>query len=577
MPTEVADKVMTMLQAWETNNHIEGAVEQFVVLPKLADKEARRAVHQWIKSDLADLALADTHDGQIRIWHKRFEKEMPNFGKFDRGSNGKPDTRPHKKEWPAGRPDFLQFVMYKENIDTGTAAKDIIQRLNGKQVRIGYAGMKDKRGVTTQFCTLFKRHAEEIVSFNKQKHRGGGGNSNHGNVSVIRVGNFQYVNKELRLGSLTGNRFDIVLRNVCVDAGNTKETLEEAASALKKNGFINYFGMQRFGRDQDTHKTGIQVLTGNFEEACRIIMQTKPGENQQVEMARTKWARRFESIQDAKEKADLEKACAHAVVREMGRFMTCEVAILNSLKHRPLDYKRAFGTIPKHARSMFLHAIQSLVFNLVASHRITQLGTEVLVGDLVLVEDRDEKDGGSGTSGRQGKVVQVVTEKDKDKYSLTDVVLPLVGSKIRYPENETGQLFITVLAEIGLKKEHFANIQDREISLGGDYRKIICKPTDVDFKVVEYTDPRQPLLQTDLMKLEGAEIKLKEDDKADAKTLFGMVVGFTLPPSSYATVCLRELMKRPTSVDYQRALQLEGPCEAKLVDLASMKKSHEDI
>mmetsp|Transcript_32606 Transcript_32606/g.74999 ORF Transcript_32606/g.74999 Transcript_32606/m.74999 type:complete len:97 (+) Transcript_32606:441-731(+) len=45
------------------------------------------------------------------------------------------------------------------------------------------------------------------------------------------------------------------------------------------------------------------------------------------------------------------------------------------------------------------------------------------------------------------------------------------------------------------------------------------------------------------------------------KRLLGMVVGFTLSSSSYATIALRELTKRPTSSEYQRGLRLEGRCE----------------
>ena len=58
-----------------------------------------------------------------------------------------------------------------------------------------------------------------------------------------KVGNFQYVQHPLHLGSLSGNLFDLILRNVkgsCAD-------VERAASALQKSGFINYFGLQRLG------------------------------------------------------------------------------------------------------------------------------------------------------------------------------------------------------------------------------------------------------------------------------------------------------------------------------------------
>jgi tRNA(Glu) U13 pseudouridine synthase TruD len=45
----------------------------------------------------------------------------------------------------------------------------------------------------------------------------------------------------------------------------------------------------------------------------------------------------------------------------------------------------------------------------------------------------------------------------------------------------------------------------------------------------------------------------KEDEP-----LLAMVVGFTLPSSSHATIARRELMKRPTSSEYQRELKLGG-------------------
>jgi tRNA pseudouridine13 synthase len=237
---------------------------------------------------------------------------------------------------------------------------------------------------------------------------------------------------------------------------------------------------------------------------------------------------------------------------------------LNCLKRDPLNYRKAFSQISKHMRLMFLHAVQSVIWNQVASARIETLGKEACVGDLVQTEDAGEAAGGSGTSGRRGKVVKVVTQEDVDAgtFNLTDVVLPLVGSKIEYPQNETGKLFETLLTEWGIEKKSFSSFKDRELSLGGDYRKIICKPSDVDFTISEYADPLEPLVQTDLMKVNKQELPKTADGE---KKMLGIVVGFTLPPSSYATIALRELTKRPTSSDYQRLLQLEGPCEGKLV------------
>eukprot|EP00553_Chaetoceros_curvisetus_P013941 CAMPEP_0204636794 /NCGR_PEP_ID=MMETSP0717-20131115/34919_1 /ASSEMBLY_ACC=CAM_ASM_000666 /TAXON_ID=230516 /ORGANISM="Chaetoceros curvisetus" /LENGTH=427 /DNA_ID=CAMNT_0051655957 /DNA_START=17 /DNA_END=1300 /DNA_ORIENTATION=+ len=412
----------------------------------------------------------------------------------------------------------------------------------------------------------------------------------------MRVGHFKYVNQDLRLGLLKGNRFDIVLRNVCVgDKFASKEerfsrvtaVLREAAESLKENGFINYFGMQRFGKFKDTHLVGIEILKGNFERACEIIMRVKEeGENERTVATRQKWASRFTGVnlEDDRSAKDAEMKCAQTVVRELGRFMNCETSIVSSLSRRPRDYKKAFGSIAKHMRSMFLHAYQSYVWNKAASHRISE-GTSVRLGDLVLVEDKGVKEGGSGTSGLKGKDVREVTQDDLEtcKYNITDVVLPLVGSRITFPTDSTGDYIDSLLEEDGLSRESFERIDDRELAVGGDYRKVLCKPSDVEYQIKFYKDPVQPLVQTDLMAVQNMALDcvdvsdntISDDIKNEENTIVGMVIGFTLPPSAYATITLRELMKRPTSSNYQAELSLEGDCEAKVKE--GKKKTSKSI
>jgi tRNA pseudouridine13 synthase len=566
---EASSDAIALLQYWEGNPEDE-THDKFVTMPIVADKEARRALHELIRLQLAFCARADTLDGRVRIWHKQFEKNMPNYGKFDGPGCKK------KAKWPSDRPDFLQFAMYKENMDTAFACKELIRRSSQRgKVRIGYAGMKDKRGVTTQFCTMYRQEPQALLGINKGGR--GGGNTTNGGVGIIRVGNCSYVQNELQLGMLRGNRFDVVLRNVDVADQNseripeTKKCLEAAALALREHGFINYFGMQRFGKYHDTHKVGICIMKGDFWGAVDIIMEPKSDEQPRTENARENWARRFEKLDDTADAAAKEKAesdSARDVLRDMGRYMACEVAILNSLIRKPLDYRRAFSCIAKNMRSMFLHALQSYVWNQVASFRIDKLGREILPGDLVLINDKSEAEGGSGTSGLEGKSVKIVDEADvaSKKYDITDVVLPLAGTKVQYPTNESGALFDSLLADHGITKQHFAKVQDRDLALGGDYRKLVCKPMDVDFEIIEYCDPLQPLIKTDLMKLDETQFdECKSEGEGEKKdVLLGMVVGFTLPPSSYATITLRELMKRPTSSDYQRLLKLEGRCEGEL-------------
>ena len=579
-------------------------VVKFYILPEISDKEVRRSIHLFIKSPVfSSMARADNADGRIRVWRKRFESDMP----ADTHSGGKGGGRnknnsAKRAPWPKDRPNFLRFVLYKENVDTTTAAKDVVRMAHlPPKSGINYAGMKDKRGITTQFCSVYRVEKEQLLAVNKEiANSSGGGNTTLNGSNIIRLGNFQYVAEEVRLGTLAGNRFDVVLRNIdigedsadsnCSRKQQVQQKLEAAGMALKSHGFINYFGMQRFGKYYDTHLVGIAIMKGDFEGAIDIIMREKPGEYPRIAEARRRWSMRFESIdvsKDEKSAREAEMKCARDIQNSLGRFMNCENSIVSSLSRNPRDYKRAFGSIAKNMRSMFLHSYQSYLWNMVASHRIESGGsTKILVGDLVLIEDNPSHKGGGGTSGLKGKAVKVIKEEDvKDsRYIITDVVLPLAGSKIVYPGGSSGDFFDELLKKDGIRKSDFARIGaiDKEIALGGDYRKMICKPEDVSFEIKVYTDPLQPLLQTDLMKVNNIDVAaitlcsseeqgrqnhiIQEVNQEDInEMIFGMSIGLILPPSSYATIALRELTKRSTSSEYQSKLELSGKCERNLI------------
>lgn len=530
--------------------------QQFVKLPPVKEKDKRRDLHQWIRANLESCGRADTIDENgdkvIRIWHVSFEKNMPNYQKFGQSRNRQRQLAPSGK-------NYLQFVLYKENMDTGAAIHQIQRRLSGKhnkKLRIGYAGNKDKRGITCQFVTVpATTSISTLCSWNNHSGQGGGHTKNAG-ASVIRLGNFEYATEELRLGRLQGNRFDVVLRNIQINEGTdhdaTKAHLERAANAIREHGFINYFGVQRFGKYHDSHLTGVAVLNGDFEKAISIIMGIKEDERENVMKARKLWEERFSSC--CKERSKAEKECASKLSREFHRSMTAEVAILQCLSRFPLDYKRAFSCIPKTLRMMFIHAVQSYVWNSAASHRVQIGDGKVLVGDLIVL-DKTVQVGSKSLSP-----VKALTEEDvaSGKYSLEDIVLPLIGTKTQSPENECGKLMNSLLNKLGVTVEMMRKVEDRDMLCVGDYRNIICHPKDVDFSIVEYADPFQPLLQTDLMKLNNIPVETAhQEDKTDKDSLLlGMVVGFSLPSSSYATIFMRELMKRPTSSEFQRDLKL---------------------
>lgn len=121
----------------------------------------------------------------------------------------------------------------------------------------GIAGSKDKRGATVQNVTLFKvpgtgppapgggrwlgRHTG-YTALQVHPRRLAGLNAR---LRGLQTGNYSFVKEGLHLGGLSGNLFDIILREV----DGRPADIAAAAAALKESGFINYFGLQRFGNE----------------------------------------------------------------------------------------------------------------------------------------------------------------------------------------------------------------------------------------------------------------------------------------------------------------------------------------
>ena len=64
-----------------------------------------------------------------------------------------------------------------------------------------------------------------------------------------------------------------MLRNV---EAQSDQVIHQSMQSFKQNGFINYYGMQRFGtRSVSTHSVGIALLAEKWEQAIDLIMCPK--------------------------------------------------------------------------------------------------------------------------------------------------------------------------------------------------------------------------------------------------------------------------------------------------------------
>lgn len=60
--------------------------------------------------------------------------------------------------------------------------------------------------------------------------------------------------------------------------GINEEDIQTSLESLRDNGFLNYFGMQRFGTSTVlTHTIGCAIMKREYEEASNLILYPREG------------------------------------------------------------------------------------------------------------------------------------------------------------------------------------------------------------------------------------------------------------------------------------------------------------
>jgi tRNA pseudouridine13 synthase len=133
---------------------------------------------------------------------------------------------------PDGAGEHLLLHIRKRDTNTNWLAGQLARYAGIPSRDVSYAGLKDRHAVTTQWFSLCLAGKPEPdwSGFNDEL------------IEVLAVERHQ---RKLRRGSLQGNRFNILLRDLEAD----RELLQERLQRLRQEGMPNYFGEQRFGRD----------------------------------------------------------------------------------------------------------------------------------------------------------------------------------------------------------------------------------------------------------------------------------------------------------------------------------------
>ncbi|MEN9578390.1 MAG: hypothetical protein RJA70_1399 [Pseudomonadota bacterium] len=160
----------------------------------------------------------------------------------------------------SGEGQHLFVRVEKRGFTTQQMLLAVAKAANVRDRDIGFAGMKDKHAITSQWISLLAQNVPEPSSWQLPQ--------GMAVVEVTRHGN------KLRTGHAKGNRFRI--RLVGVDEG-AEQKAEALVSAINQHGLLNYFGAQRFGSQLDNLEKAITWLReGDPRRTPRFLVKLYP-------------------------------------------------------------------------------------------------------------------------------------------------------------------------------------------------------------------------------------------------------------------------------------------------------------
>ncbi len=371
-----------------------------------------------------------------------------------------------------------------KNWETNRMVRMMAKQMGISRERIGFAGNKDKRAVTSQLMS-FECEPSLLQKVNLQD---------------LTVGEGYRARRKIQIGDLVGNSFSIRATEVQKPRDEVCAICDSVVSDIKATGgFPNYFGVQRFGVVRPiTHKVGELIVRGDLEGAIRCYCCDPAGPASYDEAAAE--ARRM--LAEADDWTGLS--------RELPETMGFERSIVGYLSDNPGDWPGAIAQLPTNLQMMFVHAYQSYLFNLMLSERISRglpLNRPV-VGDVVIPLDADGVPHHENPITVTAKNIDLVERQVRLKRAFVTIVL--YGSKSVLAEGEMGEIERRILEEQKITAEDFVVPGLSHCSAEGNTREILCPVKDLGCTA--------------------------GDDGS-------YTVSFSLPKGNYATCLMREFMK----------------------------------
>jgi len=223
---------------------------------------------------------------------------------------------------PKGR--YAYFLMKKRNLSTLEAIKLVARHLKVPESRIGFGGLKDKRAVTEQFISVDR--PKDIRELDTED---------------LKLKFLGYGNDPVSLGKIEGNYFEVVIRRL---GPKKRDFMKDRIPFVKKYGFENYFGEQRFGSVAYAEEFILRyLLREDYEDAVREYLTSMKDKRRRKALLRA-WGKWKEFM------------------KVMPPGSQAELGMIKGLA-RGKSFEEVLSELPKSMKLMFVFAFQSYLWN----------------------------------------------------------------------------------------------------------------------------------------------------------------------------------------------------------------------
>ena len=415
---------------------------------------------------------------------------------------------------PKGRFSVIEVTL--NNWETNRFINRLGRELKISRNRIWFSGTKDKRAITTQLMIVDAPiHKIEKVDLK--------------DVKISYIGRSH---QKLKFGQHLCNNFSVIVRGCAHTDGkpmteeeaikNANSIVEDMNKRLGVGLFPNWIGPQRFGGLRAvTAEVGESVISGDFEEAVNTYLGMESRfEKTEASEFRELW----------RTSKNIEK-CLEIIPERLGY----EKKMLYELK-KSNNYISAFKTLPNNLQLMCVHAVQSKIFNKTLAKRIkSDLPlNKAVIGDIVAhLTEKGNID---------AKNIVIVEEETANriqrncKLGRLAITGPLPGFSEILAKGDAGIIEKDIISESKYNKKSWEIGEIPRLSSAGSRRALtsnysnfkmeICSKNVEENNSTTWDDGPN---QGDRWHPDGASLKFK----------------FSLPPGSYASILLREIMRSP--------------------------------